>query len=712
MGTSAIDLSSGIQPAKPAAGIDLNAGLQPSSQAPTSPPPAPASTSTPGLLDNLKDSLTNELPKEAGEAWQGAKKGGAETLSTLGKLFAPPGFKSGNALDLAPGAKAAVDKAAAAPVPDTTAGKTGYGLENIAEYLLGDEAVKGMSVGEKLSHLAPVMKTMEKYPRIAAVVQEGLKNLGLGTTQAAVHGATTGQALESGLIAGGTGGAAAALGEGIAGARAANAAGETRTAEREAAQAAYENRGAVTRERTEGLQSQRQATAQQGIRDVVKDSARRVASRVNEAMEPPLAVTGQPVEGVDFQPLNAEELAGRVNNFGDLADETRAAIKPIAQRLDDATDGELGRLQSERSQAFKSGDRTAQVEAEKKIDDLVSSHRDAVTPEQYSAWRTSYADSKVLDALHDATEKSFNGLSEELAAETGTGARRLRGTPYQNQLGKFLQNYGDTRVSRILGPDGLANLHRAANLVSSPEMRKATQRLAEQVAEEFPKPEPVAPESSLKDTIAKTGAKMAGGAAVGAAISHVTGLPHLVTEPAGAAVATGAKYVLQRMVTSPRIGQLMEYAVRNHVTPKTAASLISTAIMQENSPQIDQKTQPENPEPKSQAIYVTPSFVGVPPGMKKPGNVDLNSRPNIDNGDGTRSSVFSMSFGTDNGEVLVPGVGDGKTYPLRKLTPKEALDQFRKTGNNLGTFATPEDADRYAQQLHTDQAEKKEGQTP
>ena len=36
-------------------------------------------------------------------------------------------------------------------------------------------------------------------------------------------------------------------------------------------------------------------------------------------------------------------------------------------------------------------------------------------------------------------------------------------------------------------------------------------------------------------------------------------------------MAAGAKYVLQKMVTSPRIGQLMEYAVRNNVTPKVAA---------------------------------------------------------------------------------------------------------------------------------------------
>ena len=63
-----------------------------------------------------------------------------------------------------------------------------------------------------------------------------------------------------------------------------------------------------------------------------------------------------------------------------------------------------------------------------------------------------------------------------------------------------------------------------------------------------------------------------------------------------------------------------------------------------------------------------------------------------------------MSFGTDKGEVLVPGVGDGKTYPSRQLTTKEALDQYKKTGSNLGTFKSPAAANAYAQKLHVDQA--------
>lgn len=541
------------------------------------------------------------IPPEVEQA-KGALKSAVQVPNTLvgwldaitDKAASLAGAKNPESGDVKPRlekAENAVAPGITNPIHGFQQGAGGF-AENLAEWLYGEgEARAGyeaLSQSQKLEKVAKAAKFIEEHPALAGTLRAAATGAGSGA-QAAVHGATPGQAGEAAVIGGGAAGVGELIGGTVRAARTAQAASEAATTERESTQAAYENRGAVTKQRTEAMQNDRQATAQQGIRDVVKDSARRVADRVNEAMQPPLAITGEPVEGYNFQPIQGDELASKVNNFGDLADQTRTAIKPIVDKLDEASGGELSRLQAERSQAFSDGDRAAQADADKKIDDLAAEHRDVVTPEQYKAWRTSYADSKVLDDLHQATERSFNGLSEEMAAQPGTGTRKLRGTPYQNQLGKFLQNYGDTRVSRILGEDGLANLHRAANLVSSPETRKATMELAEQVAAEFPKPAEPEPESSLKDTIAKTGAKMAGGAAVGAAISHVTGLPHLVTEPAGATVAAGAKYVLQKMVTSPRIGQLMEYAVRNKVTPKVAAGLISSAMIQENQSQQEEK---------------------------------------------------------------------------------------------------------------------------
>lgn len=90
--------------------------------------------------------------------------------------------------------------------------------------------------------------------------------------------------------------------------------------------------------------------------------------------------------------------------------------------------------------------------------------------------------------------------------------------------------------------------------------------------------------------------------------------------------------------------------------------------------------------------------------MLSPGNLDLDTRKVYHGSDGSYRTENSISIGTDSGEVLIPTVVNGK-----QLSNDAAIAHYKKTGENLGTFATPEDADNYAEQLHLRQANKYAG---
>lgn len=96
------------------------------------------------------------------------------------------------------------------------------------------------------------------------------------------------------------------------------------------------------------------------------------------------------------------------------------------------------------------------------------------------------------------------------------------------------------------------------------------------------------------------------------------------------------------------------------------------------------------------------------PGLLVPGNIDITKRlgkapedPITHNANGSTSTVYSGSFIDEHGRnVLVPFViPDGKGK-WKIGTDKEAWNHYLKTGEQLGIFDDPANADAYAQYLH------------
>ena len=101
------------------------------------------------------------------------------------------------------------------------------------------------------------------------------------------------------------------------------------------------------------------------------------------------------------------------------------------------------------------------------------------------------------------------------------------------------------------------------------------------------------------------------------------------------------------------------------------------------------------------------------PGLIQQGNLDLTSRPVIQNADGSHSSEYSTSFEDEQGrEVLVPTVVNGKFLtpdgkkpkpgsPEEKAMFKRAWQHYLQTGEHLGIFDSPEHANSAAEQIHS-----------
>ena len=188
MATQAIDLSAGLVPkqaaAAPTDAIDLSAGLVPKSQTPSLPNTSGNSV-TSGVTDTLKG-IGEGAVQSAGETIQ--------SLPWIGKKIISPESMAAERAVFAPGS--AAEKAG------TYGGKI---AEPVLEFVLGDDALKGVALADKVGLAGKITQIAAEHPYIGKLLQHGVAaaRMGtVGTADALAHGATLPQALATGATTG------------------------------------------------------------------------------------------------------------------------------------------------------------------------------------------------------------------------------------------------------------------------------------------------------------------------------------------------------------------------------------------------------------------------------------------------------------------------------------------------------------------------------
>lgn len=115
------------------------------------------------------------------------------------------------------------------------------------------------------------------------------------------------------------------------------------------------------------------------------------------------------------------------------------------------------------------------------------------------------------------------------------------------------------------------------------------------------------------------------------------------------------------------------------------------------------------PRPSYEQFKAAQSYIGsaeatgkipTPQGILEKGNINLFNRPSVKNEDGSTSTVRTIGVNIDGKEVVIPTVSDdGKI-----LSNQEAIEQFKSTGKHFGKFSTPEQATKFAKDLHGQQS--------
>lgn len=140
-----------------------------------------------------------------------------------------------------------------------------------------------------------------------------------------------------------------------------------------------------------------------------------------------------------------------------------------------------------------------------------------------------------------------------------------------------------------------------------------------------------------------------------------------------------------------------EEALSEQLTKETGDHLIASNILQAENILL---TQMKNALSNKLTELNQPTDWTDPIGRFGEGNIDLYNRPQIENEDGSVSTVLSLGIydETLDKEVLIPCVTEDGI-----LSEEDAIEHYKKTNEYLGYFTSVEESNRYALELHIQQ---------
>ena len=260
--------------------------------------------------------------------------------------------------------------------------------------------------------------------------------------------------------------------------------------------------------------------------------------------------------------LNVGEILDNTNSFAQARDHLNDAGHSIYQRIDDATGGDFLKTKAALNNAEAESTQAAlQQKLDRMVEDAHSSG--AVSRQEYTAAKDALRKGYVLNDLARSFDNAWMGNPG--SGKIGNSYNGLNGKSLLTAIRNARTKYGDVQLSEILGSDRLVNMEQQAALNVTQSQRQqyglALNKVAQWVEEKNP------------GMMAHFGAMGVGGLA-----AHVTGMPWYTGAAAGLGTEMGVKKIAQIVMSNPKIGENLAFALRSGARPENYVPMIGSMI--------------------------------------------------------------------------------------------------------------------------------------